>query len=168
MAEVFDLINDIALTYDGDIVIDEDNDISLINGIEWFKREVNKIIRTNLREWRSEPDIGANLNDFTGNNNTRNTAAEIRKKILEAITIDNFQFPGEFDVRVLPTSNDKLSIYITYNVIGESHSIGKLIYDLDRGISLPIYDEFDNKTQKLKPKYNKETKNKYLTSLIDR
>lgn len=167
MAQIFDLINDIALSYDGDLIIDESQDLLLISGIEWFKREVNKIIRTNLREWRSEPDIGANLEEFIGSVNSKETAESIKLKLLEAITIDNFQFPGQFEVKIIPVSTDKLTIYITYNIIGENYAISKLIYSLDSGVSIPINDELE-KEIKIQPQHVKEVKNKYLTFLSNK
>lgn len=168
MAQIFDLINDIALSYDGDLLISENNDLKIVSSIDWFKREVNKIVRTNLRDWKSEPDIGVDLDEFIGKLNNKETASEIKNKLLEALHIDNFQFPGEFDIKVIPTSTFELSIYISYNVVGEHYSIGKLIYNLDKGISKAIFDELDNKTEYTKPQNKKNIKNKYLNALKNR
>lgn len=165
MAQIFDLANDITLTYDGDLAIDETQDLSEITSIEWFKREVNKILRTKLGEWKSEPDIGLNIEDGIGKPNTREFANEIKEKIQEALSIDGFNFPGQFDVKVIPTSIDKISIYITYNVIGDSYRMAKVIYDLDRGISLPIFDEYDEQSQLKILNKKPQTKNKYLSIL---
>lgn len=165
MAQLFELINDITLSYDGDLLLDDTNDLQLISGEEWFKREVNKIVRTKVREWRSEPDIGIDLTDNIGKQNTRENAEDLRERILEALTLDNFQFPGEFNIKIVPTDVDKLTIYITYNVLGETLNINKLIYDINKGLSVPIVDELDTKTQKPAPSKRKENANVYLNSL---
>jgi hypothetical protein len=168
MAEVFELINDIALSYDGDLMFDDTQDLKLISGIDWFKREVNKIIRTKLREWRSEPGIGLNLDEFTGRQNTKQTANELQSKLLDALTLDNFQFPGQFDVKIIPVSNSDITIYITYNIIGQVYQISKLIYSLDRGISQHINDEFKLTPERTIPKQKKEENNFYLKALSQR
>lgn len=166
MAQLFDLINDIALSYDGDIIVDENNDTRIINGIDWFKREVNKLVRTNLRDWRAEPDIGLDLEDHIGKINNRENAEELREKVLEAITVDSFQFPGEFEVRVVPTSVDSLTIYITYNIIGERINISKLIFNLNKGLSVAIPDELEvSEERKLPSRQKREIKNVYLNSI---
>lgn len=168
MAQVFDLINDVALSYDGDLILDDNGDLQTISGIEWFKREVNKIIRTRLREWRSEPDIGMDTEDFTGRINSRETAVDIKRRILEALTIDNFQSPGQFDIQVVPVSSNEISIFITYNIMGESYSVSKLLFNLDRNISQPITDELVSETQNTMPNKKKEVNNKYLKALMSK
>ena len=166
MASIFDLTSDVILTYDGDIAIDDDQDISSINGIEWFKREINKIIRTHIGEWRSEPGIGICLNDYVGESNTKDTADDIRDKILSAITIDGLGSPGQFDIRVIPTSINNITIYISYTIAGDTYNIAKMIFELDKGLSVPIFDEYDESTINKITNHRSNKSNKYIAGRI--
>lgn len=165
MAEIFELINDIALSYDGDLILDENDDLRIISSIEWFKREINKILKTKLGEWKSDPNIGMDLENFHGQANNRNVAINIKKEIQRALTLDNFQFPGQFEIQVIPISTSEITIYIIYNILGDNYNIVKLMYDLNNGILQSTYDELESEINYAK-NYKKEQKNLYLKALM--
>ncbi len=124
---------DIKMTYEGDIAL-EGGDLSLARGFDWLSRELHKILRTNKPDWNGHPQVGANLEDFAGEINNRETAAVIRNQILFAINRDDISSPGVFDVRVVPAGKDRIMIVIYLDNIGSKEVASKVVYDYRNGI----------------------------------
>jgi hypothetical protein len=141
MAELFMGLTDIAMSLDGDIMLDETGDIGLVQGWDFLFREVNKRIRTNNPSWKTHPSIGVTLRDFIGHPNTPATSQALRKRIREKLSIDNIGFPGEFDVIITPTGRDSVDISIEFYVGGMKTELTKIIYDFKNGVVQEVSDQ---------------------------
>ena len=128
---VLDGLIDIAMSLDGDLLVDQTGDLRIINGEEWFKREINKIVKTDNPEWETHPNIGASLSKFIGKINSRSTAKDIEHSIRTGV---GEQFPEwALDVRVVPTSKDSVRVFISFLMQGGTSNILELSFDFSTG-----------------------------------
>ena len=162
MANLFPRDTDIMMSLDGDLVVGGDGDFQLTSGFDWLAREINKIVRTINPQWRYHPTIGANVESFIGRNNSRATASELRRDILDAINRSRLLADGQsVSVDVVPLSMESVSVYINFEAAGISREISKLVVDYRSGIAIDIPDDtFQNTTEPLPG--TRESKNKYL------
>jgi hypothetical protein len=111
--EPFNKMNDILLGYDTDIYFDND-DLMLTNGIDFIEREMYKLLITEPGQWKADPTIGACPNRFTGEQNTREVGVAIEKYVENGLRLT--VAPGIPRVRVVPTSAEKIMIFIDINL----------------------------------------------------
>jgi hypothetical protein len=105
-------ITDLGITLDGDLLLNERGDLAIVGGDQWIIRELVKIIKTNNPEWGNHPDIGADLDDFIGRSNTRETAKEVEEHMRDAI---RKQFPDQgLDIRVVPLGRHQIGVYVAF------------------------------------------------------
>lgn len=133
MADVFAGLYDIKMTLDGDLVIDA-GDIGLVNGIDWFVQEVNKIVRTNNPEWELHPNVGASLEDFAGQPNVREVGRAIEERLHAKITEDNIQFPGTLSIKVVPVSISDIKVYINLEIEDRTVPVSHVVFDYNNGV----------------------------------
>ncbi len=167
MPNLFPRETDILMTLDGDLAVGGDGDFELTRGFDWMAREVNKIVRTINPQWRHHPTIGANVESFIGENNTRETASALRQEILDAISRSTLLRDGQsIDVIVVPLSMESVSVYVNFEAPGISRELTKLVVDYRSGIAIDIPDEtFRNKPEPLPG--TRETENKYLKRITE-
>jgi len=134
---VFSALYDFKMTPDGDLVI-KDGDLELVNGMDWFIQEVTKILRTNNPDWNLHPNVGAGLDDFTGQPNTRAIGKAIENRIYDKITAEHIEFPGKLTVKVVPLTIDSIMVYVLLDVENETIPISKLAYNVQNGIMREI------------------------------
>jgi hypothetical protein len=125
--------DDIMLTLEGDLVIDESGDFRMTTGFDWLAREMNKRVRTINPEWKQHPTIGANVETFAGRMLNHSLLAEIKNQITDSITRWGLQEPGDIDVRVVPVSHDEIAIYIFFTIAGVRQNLSKLVFNFDNG-----------------------------------
>lgn len=130
---IFGALYDFHMTYDGDLVVEKE-DLKKVNGSEWFIQQVNKILRTNNPGWEGHPNIGANLEDFIGEPNTRAVGKAIEERIYSKITAENLHYPGELEIRVVPINKDSINIHINLIIDGQPVVVSKTIFDIENGI----------------------------------
>jgi hypothetical protein len=109
MAEPFAGMKDILFGYDTDLHF-EDGDLKTTTGIDYLEREIYKVLLTSPRDWLAAPRIGASLENFIGQNNTREMGTAIKKHVERSIgpTV----FPAQMKVTVVPTSESSLTVII--------------------------------------------------------
>ena len=160
----FEDIYDIQMSEDGDLVI-IDSDLALVNGVAWFIQEVSKIVKTNNPTWALHPNVGANVEDFAGQPNTREVARSIEKQVREAVTAEHIEMPGTIRVKAVPTSADSIVVYINLDVDGLTHSVSKVIFNYSNGLVSPYPIDRDSITpQGGNPKLT-GTKNPYFSRI---
>ena len=132
MSELFQALKDIAMTNDGDIILDM-SDVRYTRGVEWFIQEVNKILRSSNNEWFYAPSAGAHLERFYGENNTRAVAVNIEQTIKSKIERQKLNFPATLSVRAVPLSKSELKLYITLMYGNENIGVSSLVFDMQQG-----------------------------------
>jgi hypothetical protein len=98
---------------DGDFGVDESGDFALTSEYESARQDMANRIRTQKTDWRSHPNIGADLELLEGEPNTRETGERGEAQIYEALTYDNRFDYADVNVRAVPTSIEQIEFYST-------------------------------------------------------
>jgi len=69
---------DIASTFSGDLQLDDKGDIRLGSSFESQVSAANFWLRTDYADYPAAPDVGANLGEFIGSQNTEETLDDMR------------------------------------------------------------------------------------------
>jgi len=135
---MYDAIFDIRLSLDGDLVLDG-GDLALTSGIDWYKREANKRLRSGP-DWAHHPSLGANLASFVGLSNTRQTGQAIKDACLRSLSVDSISFPARTDVQVVPTSFHDLHVIVALSAEGVREIVSHELLDFVGGRINPVED----------------------------
>jgi len=146
MAGNYDSI-DLDWIWSGDFVIGDDGDLadtsedlllSLIN-------EITTIVKSEAGDWAEEVNVGADLDDYIGEPNTRPTAEAMTTRLETALSI--IVNPNDLNVRLVPVHIHKILIMLSVQVRATQEnnaSPGDIInlsfvYDyFEKGIFVPL------------------------------
>jgi len=103
VGERFDDI-DFKITEDGDLILSSDNDLEVVTSIDYVKQCVTSRLRSVTSDWYYD-HIGADLEGFIGNPNTKENALEMKLNIINALTIDKFCDMDDIVIYITPTPN---------------------------------------------------------------
>jgi hypothetical protein len=148
MARNYDSI-DLDWTWDGDFIIDGQGDLKDTSEdfLLSFTNEVRTIIKSSLTDWREDPSVGSNLDDFVGEPNSIDTAVAIQRRISASLGI--IVSSSDLSIRVVPVGVNKVLIILTIQVqatpenklvAGESIVINFLYDYFEEGIFVPLDD----------------------------
>lgn len=98
---------------DGDFGVDESGDFALTSDYESARQDMANRIRTQKTDWRSHPNIGADLELLEGEPNTRETGERGQAQIYETLTYDSRFDILDLTVRAVPTSIEQIDFYAT-------------------------------------------------------
>lgn len=93
---------------DGDFGVDESGDFALTTEYESARQDMANRIRTQKTDWRSHPNIGADLELLEGEPNTRETGEKGETQIYRTLTYDNRFDLNDLNVRAVPTSIEEI------------------------------------------------------------
>jgi len=122
--EPFSEMFDITLSYDTDILFSS-GDLDITNGVDYIEREIYKILVTFVGEWKLNPTIGCGLKEFVGQENSRNTAQKIEKRIQDSLILT--VYPAQVNVRVVPSNYNTIFCFI--DVIGPNINITSIPFE---------------------------------------
>jgi hypothetical protein len=97
---------------EGDYVVDETGDFALTEDYESARQDMNNRIQTQKSDWRSHPNIGADLELLEGEPNTRETGMKGSSQIYESLSYDDRFALEDINVRAVPTSIEKIEFFI--------------------------------------------------------
>lgn len=149
MAEPYSEMYDVLLGFDTDLHF-ENGDLMLTSGIDYITREIYKLLITEPRDWKSNPTIGCSPNRFTGKPNTRETGKRMQRYIKEGL--QETVFPGQVEVRVVPTDYDALLIFVDILVNGRDVTTIPFRFSYNNGIK--ILETMDQKVTSAKSSEN--------------
>jgi len=132
MSEPFLGMRDITLTYDGDLVI-VDNDLGLTTGIDYIEREIIKLLISRQGDWKNNPSIGCSPGVFRGDENTRETGEKIKTHLENGLRLTTY--PGQAVVKVVPTSESEVMIFIDLYVLDTNYLTIPLEFDYMNGFT---------------------------------
>ena len=139
---MFEAVSDIRLSLDGDLVVDRGT-LALTTGIDWYKREVNKRLRSGS-DWYHHPNLGANIGEFIGHPNTRETGQRIRNRVSHSLSSGNIHLPAQLEIQVVPVSLHQIQLFVVLLNHGERNLISHEVIDFDRGLVRDIPDPLPN------------------------
>jgi hypothetical protein len=109
MNEPYEGMRDILFGYDTDLHF-ENNDLMTTTGIDYIEREIYKLLITEPGDWKAHQNVGCTPNRFIGDQNSRVLGTNIENYIREGLKLT--VFPGQVNVRVVPTNYDTVIIFI--------------------------------------------------------
>lgn len=127
---------DFEWSQDGDFVLRNgdlaDTNISVGRA---FIQEIEDRVKSSFEDWKLLPDKGANIEDFHGEINNKDTWKQMEAAIAFSITKDGFLDQQNFLVTVAPISNTEAAARIDFNtsltdLIPDSKIVVKVAYDL--------------------------------------
>jgi phage baseplate assembly protein W len=104
----YDLENQI----EGDFIVDETGDFALTADYESARQDITNRLRTQKGDWRSHPNLGADLELLEGEPNTRETGMQGTTQIYEALTYDHRFNLEDLHVRAVPTSIEEIQFFV--------------------------------------------------------
>ena len=136
MPQIYDR-TDLAWSTRGDLVIGHNGDImdTYEDPLRSLYQEVRTRVMSVLGDWILYPDLGANIEDFVGEPNTKLTAEAIKTKIVASITRNGLIHNADLQVKYSPIDIDKIMFRISIAVAptainGGSNYLGlNFLYD---------------------------------------
>jgi len=110
---------DLYFTDAGDFVMGDNGDFrdtknDHLRGL--VQRLVTRVM-SSQGNWRLQPGIGANLQEFLGKQNTRETGDRIRQRVHNEVIASGALRAGEFFVDVFPVSPTEVAIALVVNSV---------------------------------------------------
>lgn len=96
---------------DGDLVI-EGGDLAQATDSEALNQKICFLLRTGLFDYAADPTVGAGLDQFRGNPNSRETAGAIERAATRALLADGEITSDSLFVRVVPLDPHLLALYV--------------------------------------------------------
>lgn len=100
---------------EGDFIVDETGDFALTSEYESARQDLTNRARTQKEDWRSHPNLGADLELLEGEPNTRATGDKGIEKLYEAMTYDGRFDAMDLDIRAVPTSIENIDFFLMLN-----------------------------------------------------
>lgn len=136
---------DLAWTWDGDLVLDDLGDIkdTQSNYLTALVDTIQAVVKSETNDWEKDPMLGANLSEFQGEPNTKETGRTIEDRIKIALTSQNIIQRGDIFVKVVPVHANQVMISVSVSV--EPSNKNGLSPGDPLQVSL-IYDTIENST----------------------
>ena len=149
MAGLYDGI-DVRWSWGGDLLLGSDGDLadSESDQIQYLVDMIQTIVQGDVDDWEEHPSLGANLSDFIGEPNNRETGDKISKRVKIAIVTAGIASAQDTTVRVVPIDSSTVMILVKINAIPtannsinvESGVVTSSVFDFsERGI-IPLGD----------------------------
>jgi hypothetical protein len=131
---------DLSWDSNGDFSLDANGDIGKANLDEGrlVKQAMLKRIQSRKGDWNLAPEVGANLVDFIGLPNTRETGQQLQSAVIQSLTEDGTISAGSLQVEVYPLSKERIAIAIAATVPFSSELVYLQVdYDLRNNSIIP-------------------------------
>jgi len=148
MAGNYDSV-DFDFTWDGDLVLDTQGDLKDTSSdlLMSIKNEIFTVVKSSLGDWREDINVGADLDDFIGEPNSRDTAEGIETRLRSALS--EILAVQDLGIRIIPVNIYKILIVLTLEVLptpqnglkaGTTIKITFLYDYLEKGVYVDIED----------------------------
>lgn len=148
---------DLKWTWDGDLLEADDGDLAINDDdmITSLETEIQSILKSETGQWLIHPILGANLSDFRGEPNTRETAQLIEERVVSSLVNQGIVRQEDISVRVVPVGPYQVLITIRVNTVATPGN------RLEPGESLTVvftYDSLEDSVFFLPPNQLERTK----------
>lgn len=127
-------------TSDGDIRLGGNGDIARADIDEGriTRQLMLKKLQSRKGDWKLSEEIGANLVDFVGLPNTRETGQLIQSAVIQALTEDGTVLPNNLEVDVYPEDKNRITVVVIAKIPFSSEvAFLQLDYDLRSNSIIP-------------------------------
>ena len=117
---------DFAWTAGGDIVLGHSGDIldTSHDPLRSLHQECVTRIKSEIKDWKSYPDLGASISDFVGEPNNKLIAEAIKTRITAALTKHGFINSKDISIKYAPIDIDRILFRITITVLATAENRG--------------------------------------------
>lgn len=127
---------DLMLTHDGDLYLDERGDLATVSGDNFIVQSVYNRLRSVTVGWFYD-HVGADLEDFIGKPNTRETADVMARQVLAALTADGLVGEEDLFIKPVPLDRSVVALFVFVRLAGSDKPAGfQVEVDLDGGVSV--------------------------------
>jgi len=131
---IYDSI-DIEASPSYDLVLSSSKDLKMSAASGCLKQDIMFRARTDLNDFVPHPGIGADLQRFIGEPNTRENAKKAEERLYNSLTKDSRVFSSDLRIRAVPIARDRVAIYTFVNASNfEVSSSVAVILDYEGGI----------------------------------
>lgn len=119
MARFKDIV-DIKWSSNGDLCLGDSGDLDDTENDFYggFLQRLNTILSSSKYDWKTQSFVGADLKQFVGKPNTRETGAAIKQAVLAAVQQYDLLRGEEFIVDVFPVSEQMIAIVLVISPPG--------------------------------------------------
>jgi hypothetical protein len=131
---------DLHWTSDGDLRLGENEDLGKVNYVEGRvgKQIILKRLQSRKGDWANAKDLGANLFDYAGMPNTRETGQLIQSSVIQSLIEDGTFSPNSLEVEVYPTSEESIAVAMAAKIPFSSNTTFLQVdYDLRSNSIIP-------------------------------
>ena len=126
---------DIETSPSGDFVLSPSKDFQMAAPSGCLKQDIMFRARTDLNDFVPHPDIGADLQRFIGEQNTRETGIAAEDRLFDSLTKDGRVARTDLRVKGVPLSMHRIALYTFVNA--SNHDINiftAAVLDYENGI----------------------------------
>lgn len=100
------ILRDIASTFSGDLQLNDRGDFNVSDSFDSQIGVVNFWLRTDHADYAAGIDIGVNLGEYIGENNTEETLEDMKDQTFDTL-IKNIIYPEDLRVEAVPFSHEE-------------------------------------------------------------
>jgi len=127
---------DLMLSSDGDLMLNENGDLATVSGPGFVIQSVYSRLKSVTVNWFYD-NTGADLEDFLGRPNSRETAAAVTDRIRTTLTSDGLVSESELLVKATPLSRTVIGIFVFLKLEGVDGLVGfEVDVDLDGTVAV--------------------------------
>jgi hypothetical protein len=115
---------DLEWTWNGDFNVGRDGDLADTESdqIQSLIQEIQTVAQSALDDWAEHPSLGAGIDDFVGEANSRETARKIESRLEGALTLNNIVRDEDLNVRVVPIGPHTILVTITVEALATQNN----------------------------------------------
>ena len=126
------LDQDIASSFEGDILLDSKGDIKISDSLETYKGAANFVLRTDYGDYAPDINVGCNLGSFIGETNSQVIHKKMERNINSALRNQIFS-PQDVVATVVPFDTDEAICIV--ELVGNFLVSGEFLQVLDQKIA---------------------------------
>ena len=114
---------DVTFSWNGDLDLDAgDIRINKEDGLRSLREQIHSIVASSYRDWTIYPNLGASLDNFIGEPNSRKTGNAIKQRLFFALTSAGIVSPQDLEIKVVPVHVHKILIVINIKALSTPYN----------------------------------------------
>jgi len=105
------ILLDAASTFSGDFTLSNQGDVALANTFNSQVSAANYWLRTDHSDYAASTEVGANLGEFIGENNTEETLEAMEEQTFDSL-VRNLFYPEDIRVEAVPFDYDEALVAV--------------------------------------------------------
>ncbi len=139
MAFNYASLRDLFFSSDGDFRVAPSGDLEVTDSFEHRAviQSILKRIMSSSGDWALQPELGANMADFIGKPNTRETGEALKNRVADELLRGGLVRAADLDVQVFPLSEREIILLVIVRTTSEEPILIQFTYDLRNNRLIP-------------------------------